>query len=72
MSDTSEVRCWPHHFDIGSLAVVGHWHTEGYVSAVLTGSDLVAGAPDSQNDRLHAFLDAAVDASQTILADRTH
>ncbi|MBW2231800.1 MAG: hypothetical protein JRH17_15545 [Deltaproteobacteria bacterium] len=112
----SDVRCWPHHFDLGSLAVLatepdgslaksiglglspgddsyaepywyvspwpypepnalpslvrgGHWHTEGYTSAILTGSELVGGSPESQSDRLHAFLDAAVDVCQRILAD---
>jgi hypothetical protein len=112
----SDVRCWPHHFDLGSLVIVatepdgsltksiglglspgddgyaepywyvspwpypetdalpslpagGHWHTEGYTSAILKGSDLASGSPESQSDRLHAFLDAAVDVSQRILAD---
>jgi hypothetical protein len=112
----TDVRCWPHHFDVGSLVIVatepdgtlaksiglglspgddayaepywyvspwpypepdalpslasgGHWHTEGYTSAILTGSDLVGGSPESQSDRLHAFLDAAVDVCQRILAD---
>jgi len=112
----SDVRCWPHHFDLGSLAVLatgpdgtlaksiglglspgddgyaepywyvspwpypepnvlpslasgGHWHTEGYTSAVLTGSDLAEGSPEKQGDRLHAFLDAAVDVCRRILAD---
>jgi hypothetical protein len=112
----SDVRCWPHHFDLGSLAVVatkpdgslgkslglglspgddgyaepywyvspwpypepnalpslvsgGHWHTEGYTSAILMGSELVGGSPESQSHRLHAFLDAAVDVCQRILAD---
>jgi hypothetical protein len=111
----SELRCWPHHFDMGTLAVLathpdgslaqsiglglspgdegyaepywyvspwpypepsalpalesgGHWHTEGYTSAILTGSDLVAGPPEGQSDRLHAFLEAAVDASRRALA----
>jgi hypothetical protein len=112
----TDVRCWPHHFDVGSLVIVAtepdgtlaksiglglspgddayaepywyvspwpypepdalpslasgvHWHTEGYTSAILTGSDLVGGSPESQGDRLHAFLDAAVDVCQRILAD---
>ena len=112
----SGVRCWPHHFDLGSLAVLatapdgsmaktlglglspgddgyaepywyvspwpypepntlpslaggGHWHTEGYTSAVLTGPDLVGSSPERQSDRLHAFLDAAVEACRRILAD---
>jgi hypothetical protein len=110
----SEVRCWPHHFDVGSLVVVatepdgalgksiglglspgddgypepywyvspwpypelnvlpslesgGHWHTEGYTSAILRGSNLVSGSPESQPDLLHAFLDGAVDVCQRIL-----
>lgn len=111
----SEVRCWPHHFDLGALAVVatetdgslaksigiglspgddgyaepywyvspwpypepsalpalesgGHWHTEGYTSAILTGSDLVAGPPESQAERLDSFLADAVDTSRRILS----
>lgn len=111
----SKVRCWPHHFDLGSLAVVatqpdgslaksigfglspgddgyaepywyvspwpypgpsglpalehgGHWHTEGYTSAILTGSDLVAGPPESQAHRLQDFLDIAVETSRRILS----
>ena len=116
VAGASDVRCWPHHFDLGSLAVVatgpdgslaksiglglsagddgyaepywyvspwpypepnalpslasgGHWHTEGYTSAILTGTDLVTGSPEHQSDRLHAFLDAAVSVSQRILSD---
>jgi hypothetical protein len=111
----SEVRCWPHHFDLGLLAVVatqpdgglaksigiglspgdegyaepywyvspwpypkrselpalaggGHWHTEGHTSAILTGSELVGGPSGRQADRLHGFLDLAVEASLRILA----
>lgn len=110
----SEVRCWPHHFDLGALEIVatqpdgslaksigtgfspgdegyaepywyvspwpypepgalpalesgGHWHTEGYTSAILKGSDLVGGTPEGQSDRLHAFLDAAVACSRHTL-----
>ena len=115
MDGASDVRCWPHHFDLGALAVVatepdgslaqsigiglspgddgyaepywyvspwpypepgslpplesgGHWHTEGYTSAIFTGSALLDGPPEGQNDRLHAFLDAAVEASHRVLA----
>ena len=115
-SGASGVRCWPHHFDLGALAVVGShpdgrlaksiglglspgdesfaepywyvspwpypeasglpalegagfWHTDGFTSAVLIGSELVGGPPESQADRLSAFLDAAVAASQRVLAD---
>jgi hypothetical protein len=112
----SDVRCWPHHLDLGSLAVLatdadgglaksiglglspgdgdyaepywyvspwpypepaalpalavdGHWHTEAYTSAILTGSALLGGSSESQSDRLHAFLDGAVDSCRRILAD---
>jgi hypothetical protein len=112
----SDVRCWPHHFDLGTLAVLakapngdltksigiglspgddgyaepywyvspwpypepnalpslesgGHWHTEGYTSAILTGSDLVVGATKDQGERLHAFLDTAVESCRRLLAD---
>lgn len=112
----SEVRCWPHHFDLGALVVVatqpdgslaksigiglspgdggyaepywyvspwpypkpdalpalasgGRWHTQGHTSAILTGSDLLAGPPEGQPDRLHAFLDGGVGASQRVLAE---
>jgi hypothetical protein len=115
-ADSGEVRCWPHHFDLGSLAVVatnatgdleksigfglspgdenyaepyayvspwpypdssglpslasgGQWHTQAYTSAILTGSDLVAGASGDQSDRLRAFLAGSVDVCQRILAD---
>ena len=46
----------------------GHWHAEGFTSAILTGSELIAGPPDSQSERLHAFLDSAVAASRHALA----
>jgi len=112
----SELRCWPHHFDLGSLAAVatdsgggllssiglglspgdesyaepywyvspwpypepgrlpslggvGHWHTEGFTSAVLTGSELLEGSPEHQSERLHGFLDTAVRVSRDLLAD---
>jgi hypothetical protein len=112
----SDVRCWPHHFDLGALAVLekapngdlsksigmglspgddgyaepywyvspwpypepnvlpslesgGHWHTDGYTSAILKGSDLVGGTKETQSERLHAFLDTAVESCRSILAD---
>ncbi len=112
----AEVRCWPHHFDIGSSLAVetaddgaltktvgvglspgdgsyaepywyvspwprpdaaslpdlpagGRWHTEGFTAAVLTGADLLAGGPASeQGPRTATFLDAAVAASRRLLA----
>jgi len=112
----SDLRCWPHHFDLGALAVVatdadgglaksvglglspgdegyaepywyvspwpypqasalpelgsgGHWHTEGHTSAILTASELVGGPPESQDDRVRAFLASAVEASLRILSN---
>ena len=116
MPNRSDVRCWPHHFDLGSLAIVarepdgrlaksiglglspgdagyaepywyvspwpypdpttlpdlargGHWHTEGYTSAVLTASDLLRDSSGSQSDRLEAFLGSAVEVCRRMLAD---
>jgi hypothetical protein len=110
----AEVRCWPHHFDLGGLLVVStgpdgqlassvgfglspgdesyaepyayvspwpapppetlptreglRWHTQGFTSAVLTGSALLRGGPDSQQrQRLRDFLDAAFLASREAL-----
>jgi hypothetical protein len=113
-ADGAEVRCWPHHFDLGGLFVVSteadgqlassvgfglspgdesyaepyayvspwpapppetlptreglRWHTQGFTSAVLTGSALLRGGPDSQQrQRLRDFLDAAFLASREAL-----
>jgi len=113
-ADGAEVRCWPHHFDLGGLFVVStgpdgqlassvgfglspgdesyaepyayvspwpapprealpmreglRWHTQGFTSAVLTGSELLRGGPDSQQrQRLQDFLDAAFLASREAL-----
>lgn len=109
-----EARCWPHHFDLGTLEVVetaadgslaksvgiglspgdesypqpywyvspwpypapdslpalalGGWHREGYIAAILTGSELVAAPPDAQRARVESFLDAAHAASRALLA----
>jgi len=44
----------------------GHWHTEGWIGAVLTGTDTVAAA-EAQEVRVAEFLDAAVRASRALL-----
>lgn len=108
----SEVRCWPHHFDLATLVELahdakgsatktvgvglspgdgsyaepylyvspwpypdagalaelpcGHWHTEGFSAAILTGGDLVAAA--DQEATLATFLEKAVVASRAALA----
>jgi len=46
----------------------GHWHREGFTAAILTGSELVSGAPGvAQPERLGAFLEGAFAASRALL-----
>jgi hypothetical protein len=47
----------------------GFWHSEGFVAAILTGTELVSGPPDAQRRRLQDFLDAALAASRAALGD---
>jgi hypothetical protein len=107
----SEVRCWPHHFDLAtilalapadarsvgvglspgdewyaepyvyvsphptpadpsalpSLVAGGHWHADGWVGAVLRGTELTARDPGAQAAHAAAFIDAAVTACRTVL-----
>ncbi len=114
--NASEVRCWPHHFDIASLISLdpggdpetsrsigvgmspgdgsydepyfyinpwpappmtelppleggGHWHTEGWVGAVLPAVDLIADAPGAkaQAGRAKQFSESAIHACRTLL-----
>lgn len=44
----------------------GHWHTEGWVGAILTGTETVAGA-DAQESRVAEFLDAAMRHARALL-----
>lgn len=44
----------------------GHWHTEGFVAAVLTGGDFVSN--NDQPKRLQQFLTSALSASKKLLA----
>ena len=44
----------------------GRWHTEGWVGAVLTGSDVVAS--DDQRKLITAFIDGAVAASEKLVS----
>jgi hypothetical protein len=97
-SRASEVRCWPHHFDIGGIIMLepdkpfeearqmgfgwspgdasydepyfyitpfpvpenlfelpsGHWHSEGFTAAILTGTDVANS--DAQTELVTAFL----------------
>jgi hypothetical protein len=65
----------PDPADLPPLSAGGHWHTQDFTAAILTRSELVAGAPaeprqaaSGQADRTRAFLDAAVEASRRALA----
>lgn len=111
---SSEVRCWPHHFDLGMLITVeenddpekmksvgvgfspgddnydepyyyvspwpypqhsllindelpggAKWHTDGFVSAILTVSDFQSAK--NQQQHVENFLDRAVDISKTLI-----
>jgi hypothetical protein len=112
--EASLVRCWPHHFDIATLAQFeqgadlesgrsvgvgmspgdaeypepyyyvtpwphpndpelpplageGHWHSEGWLGAVLPGSQLVsAGGSDAQAQRTADFLVSAFEACRVL------
>ena len=47
---------------------MGHWHTEGFVAAILTGSDITADDdPAQQGAKLDAFLDATISGSRKLL-----
>lgn len=46
----------------------GHWHTEGWTGAVLTGTDITAaGEPDEQFGTVAGFLRAAVEGARQLL-----
>ena len=45
----------------------GAWRTEDFFGATLTGSQLLAGGVDGQEERARGFLDAAVAASHDLL-----
>jgi hypothetical protein len=51
--------------DLPPLAGVGHWHTEGWVGAVLPASDYVVAA--DQRAQVGAFIDSAVAACRSLL-----
>jgi len=106
----SEVRTWPHHFDIATLVTVGagrstgagmspgddsydepyfyvnaypaptgdrltavldgggHWHTAGWIGAVLPGSRLTSDAT-AQPGQLQAFLSSALASCRALVLD---
>jgi hypothetical protein len=63
------VSPWPYPpaETLPTLGCGGFWHTEGFVAAILTGSELLSGPPDAQRERLEDFLDAALAASRALL-----
>ena len=112
--DASPVRCWPHHFDIATLATLdpekdpeearhvgtgmtpgdhhidepywyvtpwpypvdpdlppleggGHWITEGWLGAVLTGTNTSSRSAREQEEQIEAFLASAVTACRGLL-----
>ena len=54
--------------DMLSRLDLGHWHTRGWVGAVLTASKLAARSSTSQHDRAQAFVDAAVVECRRVLS----
>jgi hypothetical protein len=46
----------------------GHWHTDGWVGAVLTGEEIVAAEPAAREGMVRGFLDRAI-AAVTALVD---
>jgi hypothetical protein len=65
------VNPWPGPEDpeLPELGGGGHWHTKGWLGAVLRGSDLAAGGSEAavQADSLDAFLSSAVAAATRML-----
>jgi len=59
---------WPHPQveDWPELEGGGHWHTEGFVAAVLPASDFVP--ENNQPKRLEEFLESAIEGSRELLA----
>jgi hypothetical protein len=51
------------------LAAGGHWHSQGFTGAVLTGEAVVA-APSAteQQDRVANFLRSAIEASRAVVS----
>ena len=45
----------------------GHWHTEGFTGAILTGTELLAAPPANQSATVDSFLAAALSASESLL-----
>ncbi|NNG17002.1 MAG: hypothetical protein HKM89_11020 [Gemmatimonadales bacterium] len=65
------VNPWPQPEEpvLSALAAGGHWHTEGWLGAVLPASDLVAAGSEAgqQADRVDRFLSSALAAATRML-----
>ncbi len=60
---------YPKEPALGSLPSGGKWHQGAFFAAVLTGCDLIAGGPESdQESRSRVFLEAAIEACLGMLA----
>ena len=68
------VNPWPRPEDpeLPEIEGGGHWHTEGWLGAVLPGSDLVAAGREAtvQADGVDAFLNSALAAATRMLVPR--
>ena len=65
------VTAWPMPGDprLPRLAGKGRWHTEGWIGAILLGTDCVlAGRGRAQAARVGQFLESAIPAAVTLLA----
>ena len=62
------VSPWPYPpaADLPALEL-GHWHTDAFTGAILTGTELLRGAPEHQRRRAADFLDHAFDAGRSLL-----
>ncbi len=63
------VTPWPYPpaEDLPGLRGGGRWHTEGWMGALLLGSELAAAGPARQASQLRAFLDSAVGGALDLL-----
>ena len=58
---------WPHlpAATLPALGPVGHWHTQGFVAAILTAGEwLTSGDPEAQESTLAQFVDGSVAAAK--------
>ena len=66
------MNCWPSPSSTGDLPELpggGHWHTEGWVGAVLPAAAWAEGGKgEEQQARAGAFLDAAIEACQALVS----